>query len=492
MADGTNTPLQRFYRGLGRRSIAADDAAASVALDRGLVRALSEFVNAATPSLEADALETTPPRRVAVALALAVFSQPHLVNTFREADRGDALIVTNEVLEIGLGLSGWELDDLRDEVDRRAGTVLKQATLVNWLTTRYPTEQLVPLLVPGVSLANPVVRVIGGHLYIEADEPCHPNSSLHLPWLQSESNVRFRGRYADSRVKLGMARGIGVSELEAVELLERSVAVVPREAIEDRLAHDAWRRTGIAALTKLSPSYCGLDWLTKSVEPADVRWRDWVPDEGEGSPHDSMGAFDALVKIRVHHTLQALYTDLMAYRMRQLERGTDEIDVYDLSRHLRAVLTPLLAWTQNSGSATWLAEILKQDPESTSLLLDTLHANWSQRMEHWTAPLVEELPDSPFYAWLGSVGAFDGVLSATLAKPSDPRFDHALIAPLFAAHFIVETPMSRGLMTNQPHPSAPGQAMAKWFWPTWMRLLDAIDAHTARTNPEFVVPEGMF
>ena len=37
-----------------------------------------------------------------------------------------------------------------------------------------------------------------------------------------------------------------------------------------------------------------------------------------------------------------------------------------------------------------------------------------------------------------------------------------------------------------------GRAAAKWFWPAWLRLLDAVEAHTARTNPEFIVPEGMF
>ena len=494
MPDATYTPHQRFYRGLGQRGVVAGDRKAIAALDQTLLGALNTYVATCATPTETEALDGLPPRRIAVSMALAIFSQPHLVNTFREPGTpvGDALLVTNEVLELALGLSGWELDDLRDEVDRRAGTVLKQATLVRWLTTRYSTEQLIPLLLPGSSLAKPGSAPLQGHLYLLAAEPASPPSSLYLPWLQSEEMVRFRGRYADSRVKLGMARGIGISEQEAIDLLERSVTLIPHDGVKERVAHDRWRRSGIAALTRLGASYCDLDWLTKTVEPADVRWRDWVPDDGEHNPHDSTGAFDALVKIRVHHTLHAAYTDVMAHRIRNPDRITDELITYDLTRHLQAVLSPLLAWTRTKGSATWLAEIVKQDPEATADLLYTLHTHWTSRMEHWTRPPVEQLAESPFGKWMASIAAFDAAFSTLLAKPSDLRFSHADVLPLFAAHFIAENPVSRTLMTSEVDVSSPGPTLAKWFWPTWQRLLDTIENHAARTDPEFVVPEGMF
>lgn len=493
MAEGTHTPHQRFYRGLAQRQAVAGDAVAEAAIVRSLQSALGAFVDSVAPPMERDPLPTPPPRRVAVAMAMALFSQPHLVNTFEEEGRrGEALLVTNDVLEMALGLAGWELDDLREEVDRRAGGVLKQATLVRWLTDRFPDDQLFPLLLPGVSLQNPRTRAIGGNLYLIADGLRWPPSAQFLPWLLGDESPRFQGRYADSRIKLGMARGIGVPELEGVGLLERSVVLFPPERIEDRLVYDRWRRSGIAGIADLGASYCGLDWLTRSVEPADVRWRDWVPDAGDQDPHDSIGAFDALVKVRVHHTLQALYTDLMAQRTFAEGRTPDALSTYDLPRHLAVVLRPLLAWTKNKGSATWLAEIVKQDPRATAQLLAKLHAGWSERMAHWTAPPVESLHDSPFAKWMAAVASFDAAFCALRDRPRDPRFDHAQMLPLFAAHFIAENPLPRGLMTPRPDATSPGVTLARWFWPAWQRLLDTIDQHSARTDPEFVIPEGMF
>lgn len=493
MADGTQSPQQRFYRGLAQRTATRGDPVASAAIQRSLLGALDGFVQSTTPTLERDALETPPPRRVAVAMAMAIFSQPHLVNTFEtKGRRSEALLITNDILEMALGLSGWELDDLREEVDRRAGTVLKQATLVRWLADRFPEDQQLGLLLPGVSLKNPRTRAMGGHLYLIADGLSWPPSALYLPWLAGENSPRFQGRYADSRIKLGMARGIGVPEIEGVGLLERSVVLVPPQRLEDRLVYDQWRRSGIAGICDLGASYCGLDWITHSVEPADVRWRDWVPDEGTQDPHDSIGAFDALVKVRVHHLLQALYTDVMAQRLASEAHTPDAIDTYDLSHHLEVVLAPLLSWTKNKGSATWLAEIVKQDPARTAKLLAKLHKSWSERMKHWIAPTVEELDESPFAKWMGSVASFDATFSALMARPRDPRFEHKHVLPLFSAHFIAENPLPRGLMTLKADASSPGATLARWFWPTWQRLLDTIDQHTARTDPEFVIPEGMF
>jgi hypothetical protein len=35
-------------------------------------------------------------------------------------------------------------------------------------------------------------------------------------------------------------------------------------------------------------------------------------------------------------------------------------------------------------------------------------------------------------------------------------------------------------------------AIGRWFWPTWQRLLAAMDDEASTTNAEFTIPDGIF
>jgi hypothetical protein len=347
MAEATQAALLRLYRGLGQRELMSDDPRGRAIVDRRLLPALDTLARESHGG-EAPALSTPPPRRIAVALALAVYSQPHLASTFFVADGSEApplavepLVVSNEVLESALGLSSWELDDLREEVDRRAGGVLKQTTLVQWLLSRYEEpSRVLHLLFPGVELRGESALIRrGSHLYAVVDQPSVPRHALYLPWTRPENGASvmpleaFRGRYVDAGLKRALARGIGATEGEVVDLLERTIALLPREDLERLLEHDGWRNRGLASVTGLGQPYPKLAWLSREVDAGDVRWQDWIQVDDQGARlRDPLAALEALARHRIHHALEALHTDLLARRFvrRDGPREVDDLDVFDV------------------------------------------------------------------------------------------------------------------------------------------------------------------
>lgn len=509
MGDATQAALTRLYRGLGQRDVMADDPRGRAIMDRRLVPTLEKLTQRLVPEASS-ALQTPPPRRIAVAMALAIFSQPHLSTTFRGPGSGDRpvralppLVATNEVLESALGLSTWELDDLREEVDRRAGGVLKQTTLVNWLTARYPDgSKLFPLLFPGADgVDNPTIVQCGAHLYAMVDGVDTEPGALFLPWLQSTPATglspltAFRGRYVDAGLKAALARGIGANADEISDLLERTLTMIPRDQSEAFLVRDRWRNEGCSAVTSLGHAYPRMAWLTREVNPEDLQWKKWLKAGASGaSLTNPIAPFDTLTKTRVHHTLEALYTDLLArlYADPAGERSTDEIDRYDLGAQVRAVLDPLLRWTRSKSSATWLARATGVSPDEAQSLLAQLHSQWSDRSIYWTQPTVEQFTHSVLAKWVSTLACLDGTLRHLLAEEPDPRWNHRDVLFLFAAHYITEAPADRALLAHGIDPASPGMAIGRWFTPTWRRVLDAIEDEAQSTNAEFAIPDGLF
>jgi len=507
MSEATQAALQRLYRGVGQLELMADDPMGRAVIHRKLSSIVDQLTTSLVPE-PTGSLQTAPPRRIAVAMAMAVFSHPHLTRTFRDAGdpsaiKTEALVASNEVMEKALGLSSWELDDLREEVDRRAGTMLKQTTLVRWLQSRYPEpDRIFKMMFPGVNQPhNPDLIGRGAHLYAVVDQPCVPTTALYLPWVPGdrESVVgpldAFRGRYVDSGLKRALSRGIGASDTEIVDLLERTITLIPREGMEGLLRHDLWRRRGFATVTTVGQPYPKLSWLSREVDAGDVRWQDWIrPDSQPLSLHEPVPAFDSIAQQRVHTVLEALYTDLLArlFAAEDTRRTLEEVSLYDLGGHVRTVLDPALRWVRAKGSVTWLARATQREPFETEPLLADVTRQWEKRLDHWTRPAPESFDHSVLAKWVSTLGCFDGVLRSLLDRRPDPRWDHRSILFLFAGHYISECPMDRTLMAHGMDPTSPGMAIGRWFWPTWVRLLNAIEDEATTTNAEFVIPDGLF
>lgn len=507
MAEATQAALLRLYRGVGQRELMAEDPRGRAIVERKLLATVDSLAQSLVPE-PSGPLQTAPPRRIAVAMALAVFSQPHLASTFADPDDPSSivpepLVASNEVLEAALGLSTWELDDLREEVDRRAGSMLKQTTLVQWLQSRYEDPvRLFHMMFPGAAQAHaPQLVRRGAHLYAVIDQPAVPRSALYLPWITGEQEKvlppldAFRGRYVDSGLKRALSRGIGASDAEIADLLERTITLLPREGLEGMLAHDQWRRRGFATLTTVGQPYPKLAWLAREVDASDVRWQDWIrTDTDPISLHEPVPSFDGLAQQRVHHVLEALYNDLLArlFAAPDTARQVEEIDLYDLGRHVRAVLEPTLRWVRARGSVTWLARAANAPPDQAEALLAEVGRRWQKRLDHWTQPDADAFDHSVLAKWVSTLGTFDGAMRHLLEAQPDPRWNHRALLFLFAGHYIAECPMERSLMVHGLDPTAPGLAIGRWFWPTWQRLLDAMEQEASTTNPEFVIPDGLF
>ena len=148
-------PLWRIFRGIEQHTMVTDGGA--IASDGALRKAFSDF--AAGIGTGEDNEWAKPARRARVAMALAVYSQPHLAVTFkRQTIEGDledpALVLQTYTLEKALGLPQWELDDIREVVDVRVGKTLKQARALHWLWTRFGLpksnpEPMFRVLIPG-------------------------------------------------------------------------------------------------------------------------------------------------------------------------------------------------------------------------------------------------------------------------------------------------------------------------------------------------------
>ncbi len=512
MPDATQAALQRLYRGFGQRELMADDPRGRGIVDRKLVKTLDGLATSLLPE-PSGVLQTAPPRRIAVAMALAVFSQPHLTSTFTDPDdpsdiRPEPLVASNEVLETALGLSSWELDDLREEVDRRAGSILKQTTLVQWLQSKYDSpNRLYSLLFPGSSqLENASIVRKGAHLYAIVDQPSVKATALYLPWVQGDQEKvlspldAFRGRYVDASLKRSLSRGIGASDAEITDLLERTVTLLPREGHDALLRHDQWRRRGFATLTTIGQPYPKLSWLAREVDPGDVRWQDWIrTDIDPIAEHEPVPAFDGIVQQRVHHVLEALYTDVLARLFvsgpsygKDSERQPEEVELYELGQHIRTVLQPAMRWVRAKGTVTWLARTTGASPDHAEALLSRVGRQWSKRLDHWTSPAAESFDHSVLAKWVSTFAVFDGVMRNLLSQKPDERWSHRALLYLFAGHYIAECPMERTLLAHGMDPSAPGMAIGRWFWPTWLRLLDAMEQEASTTNAEFVIPDGIF
>jgi hypothetical protein len=493
MSDADQQKLGRLYRGLRQRALMRQDPLGTSVLESRLLPTLETVCEDLQPT-DRSILPDAPPRRIAVAMALALYAHPHLVQTFAEKPTA-ALLFPTEVLQQALGLSPWELDDLREEVDRRAGLLLKQITLVAWLKSRYEPERLLTLLFPGLQLTNATLSFQRTHVVAFAEHrPLH-RSALHLPWLTEQGfgpHTAFRGRYIDGNLRREVGRCIGLADDEVDEILESTVTLLSREGAQELISLEGWRYRGYAALTGVGGAYPKLAWLSQPADGHAARWRDWLH-ERRGTPTlvEPTRAFDALLHPRIHGMMEALYGDVLARRQFSHHRCPDELDVFDLSPHVAAVTAPLLAWSRARGSATEIARSLSIELDEAETLLKGVHAAWKERAAVWGQPGNAEFPHSPQAAWMRRLLRFDTALCG-LSRRAPLGPDHRDLVFLFAGHFLAESPLDRGLITSTEDGGSVGLALSQWFWPTWGRILEAMDDVANTTDAEFLVPDGLF
>jgi len=437
--------LAALARGLHGR--ARDDALLA------LVRAYSEE----QPQLPRTPLSGAPPRSDAVALALALHTVPHLQVTIPPPEgavaSGVPQLWPRDALERALGLPLWQLDELRDEVDRRVGAVLLQLRAVQWL---WSTEGLVDRLLP--ELGREVVDVVraGGRICVlVAHGAPAPAAALDLPWLAPALGATpFRSAGVDPGLKVRLARGIGVALEDVDALLIRVVTVIPAEDAAAWLARDRWRSIGVAQTTDLGArSAAG---LTAPISDDGLELGSWLTVDGAGEIGVSSSAeqvFHALALPRAAALVRALFGATLA----MVEAGVaHDLAVYDVQAHLRAVLAPLHEWVERPQSAVAVAERLQVAPGRVAARMAEVAQVWdTQAAQVWTARTGRSIQARILAEVLG-------------VRQSLQPGPHARLLRLFVGHLLSEARLDPLWAAGSALPA--GGGMGAGFWGAFGRL----------------------
>lgn len=496
-----------------------EDPARRRALDVAIAEIADEVALTLQQPVHTDT-EASPPRRVAIAMGLALHSAPHFLATLPAPHRAGTVdhgepsrrsaefvpVLTNDVYERALGLAQWEVDELREEIDRRAGKVLKQIRTVNWLWSFFglpeapvgpdaesPAAQtLARILFPGTEEAEVDIARRGGHLYLLVDQPSvSPLPALFLPWLATDPNLApaaFKARGVDKGLRTRIARGVGANDDEVGELLEEMVAILPRRDTGPWLHVDQWRSYGYGVITDLGTPYSAGEWLVRPIPPDGADWRIWLRlgPNGlvvKGTPEK---VFDALAMPPVTAMIRLLYAAMLASLDRdghETPEGVrpDDVDLYDIPRHMRAALSPLVAWAGKSSTHKHLARELKRPVEEITVVLEQVRETWvAHAATSWYGPPGTGTPSIQTLI-LEHVVTLHQSLRRMLRMEPDPRGEHGDLMLLFSAHYLREARVERLWARSlsdcaDPDGSIPPEDIAsRWFWRTWLRILDESD-----------------
>lgn len=442
-----------------------------------------------------------PPKSIGLALGLAVHSQPHLAITLAPivshgteafettvplAD-GDPVVRPMETLRDALGLQDWELDDLREEVDRRAGRLMKQDRAAHWLWTHFGLPQATPEplfrhLFPGVSgrLGDIGLYRRGAQLYAVVDHTSQNEDSLYLSWRsKEESGPRavgtFRGRYVAEALRTSLARAIGASDEEIVHLLDHMVAVIPRSKGATFLAHDHWRVRGAAAITGLASPYPAATWLEGRVWPESIPTEAWLSiQDGKATVRRPKAVFDKLALIRTTVMMRQTYGQMIGLFSRYPNiQATDPamLPLYEVGFHLRQVIAPLLDWAGDVHTATYLATKHKISETEARRALAEVHAAWLEQANSvWCGlPVAGAAPTVQANLALHLMCTTCSV-AEILSMSADPRWPHRDLLLLFVGHYFANAPIQR-LWARGDAP-AEIDPVGRWFWGAWRRIVD--------------------
>lgn len=484
-----------------RRASPGPDADGDLLARIGALREIWDLgVRAADP-------DVVPPRRVGSAMACALFTQPHLATTLSEYHQagtedvhepepipvGDPVSPNPEVLEAAFGIPQWELDDFRDEIDRRAGRVLKQARAAAWIWSRYHMPQagvdsLVRALFPAVTALPGRIGIVrrGPQIYVLCDhsptvtESAAAASALFLPWVPGPPLV-FDPRRVDLALREELGRGIGAGDEELCELLAAMVVVVPRLHAIRWISHDAWRSRGHAALSAMGARYRPAPWLCRSLLPEEVdptRW--WSVLDGKIVLGDVEGHFGLLARQRAEAACRVVYAELLA-RVSAEPAGDalpvrEDLELYDAAGWLEPCLAPLPGWALSSATRDRLAWRSQLPAPVVEAALEEVAARWEAQIERiW---IGRGSGISVGTALTGHLIRLHASLRRLLRAPPDPRGNHRDALLMFVAHDLAEARIDR-LWVNGwadvSNPAAPLQVpedlAGTAFWGAWLRVL---------------------
>ncbi len=512
--------VQRALRGFEQRAVVGPHDHARGPLDQQIIATLEQLSRTLDTTVPAPS-DAPPPRRISVALAMSILCHPHLAATYGPGERagttdpGDRpafpaeapLVISDELLQMTVGLSQWELDDLREDIDRRASQSFKQTRVLSWLWTHFSIQEgaslkLFKVLFPGIDASEDQVDLVrrANRLYGLYDMPSPGISALFLGWKDTdEPNTipisSFHSRYVDPGLRKRLARSIGAEPWEVDRLLDRMVTLLPEANAHQFLERDQWRTSGLAGLTELGRDYLtGLS-VVKKVDHHQLEWNRWLEVEaGElRVTRKAAAVFDEFALDRAQQVLSHIYAGMLA-RVEHAEPETpfelEDLDLLDIGRHLRHALNPMVAWAVADDTHAHIAAQLRLPVDHVADVMNDVGAAWRAHAEAaWYAPPGESRRHTISGIVFAHLIALRGSLMRIVHRNADPRWDHRNMALLFTAHYLADAPIERlwmkglsdSLIDDTSKLPPPEDVTGTWFWSCWMRLLDIMDSESGPT-----------
>ena len=518
------TLLRKLHSGYEKRRSLLGGAAREK-LDAHLLKVLRTLGELQDTEVQ-EATSGAPPKAVATAMCAALWSHPHLTIFFGDARSSSAgvsetpptpepdfpIIFEPSKVKEALGLDDWQLDDLREEVDRRVGTMLKQERALDWLWNHFKVEEdngeaLFRVLFPAarnVDLQGLCRR--GAQLYVVVHQvPVPPRSTLYIVWPDPRAGAAFEqlglfgGRFVDGALRRRLGRGIGADDGEIIQLLDSMVTVVPKKRGSRFLAHDLWRVRGFAGVTGLGRAYSDAVELIAPLPLDGIRYAELFRAEGATLELvDANANFDRLALPRVTTVMRLIYAELVAglhdldgEANSPIDPGLDDLEIYDVSGQLSRALNPIVRWTADSDTEKAVAEHFAVPKAEARRALDALSEAWLKQLERgWCAPPATGQPRSVASICTYHLIQVHRTLRRLMLRGADSRWDHRDLMMLFSGFYFSEAQVQNLWSSGLSRVGAPiEETFSVWVWGSWQRLLDTTDEDSETFSGAFTFEE---
>jgi hypothetical protein len=483
-----------LFEVLDRRGqhLAVGDETARATLDEEVGRAVRSLARQVRRPMRTTMPEA-PPRAVGVAMAQAVFSAPHVARTLAvDTTLSDHHgFQPTAHLADALGLPLWELEEIRDDIDRRVASFLKQTRALNWLWFRFDNPSIHPrplynTLFPGSTGPEPERFVRrGGRLYVvlpQSDPP--PLESLYLRWISPRGRWTvtpddyFSSRYVDESVRRGIARGIGADTEETERILDNMICAVPTGESRAFIVRDRWRNEGWAELSGLGMAEPSPAWLTWAMPPEAVDVKSWLTVSEQGlAVTGPRRVFDRHAVMRITAMMHGLYAELCA-RVLSGEPidPLQQAPLFDLGPYIQRALQPMLDWAASVETHVHLANELGVDPAHIRQALHQVRDIWLKSARtSWGGVPAEGRPHTVQSILTTHLVVAQQMLHHFYRMPPDPRGPHHRVVVLFFAHYAQQAALGRLWKAEEGELPPAEDVLGEWFWGTWQRVLRALD-----------------
>ena len=432
----------------------------------------------------------SPGRGRAVAMAQALFAAPHVARTLSvEATQSDVRAVEpdDELADL-LSLPLWELEELREDVDRRVAQFMRQTRALHWLwrvtpNPRSAPEPLFKMLFPGVETPSGLrFTRRGARLYCMFDAPSPPPpESLYLRWLSDAPRWTmvpdgwFDPRYVDDNLVTRLGRALGSSADDARGLLQNMVCAIPAASERMFLARDRWRSEGWADITGLGLASPSPSWICQTIAPDGIDTRNWIRHGDDALElHDPRRAFDRHALSRITAMMHGLYAEMCARLLSRQEVGPmGQALLFDLSPYIQRALQPLLDWAARDATHERLAASLGVEAHVVASLLGQARNIWLDAAHNsWGGAPTPDRPHSVQSILARHLALAQRSLAEAFSRSTGGPGAHQRVLLMYFGCYVASAPIGRLWRAVDGALPPPEDPIGDAFWAMWTAVDD--------------------